>query len=132
MQRQTDKPVRTWKQNYHPWRKVKIALVGIRAAVLLDFSVQYKVVIAILFLGVAAYIKSLSDFLFILTVTGVMLIAEIMNTVIETICDYINPQHDPKIGLIKDMAAGAAGIAIAIWLVVLAVVVHDVYNMIFR
>lgn len=132
MQREMNKPVRTWKQNYHPWRKIKIALIGIRAAVLLDFSVQYKVVIAIGFLGVAAYIKSLFDFLFILTVTGVMLIAEIMNTVIETICDYINPQHDPKIGLIKDMAAGAAGIAIAIWVAILVFVVHDVYNMIVR
>ena len=132
MQRQTDRPIRTWKKGYHPWRKIKIALTGIRAAIFLDFSVQYKVVIAVLFLGVAAYIKSLFDFLFILTVTGVMLIAEIMNTVIETICDYINPQHDPKIALIKDMAAGAAGIAIAIWVLVLVVVLHDAYNMIFR
>ncbi len=131
MQRSTNNPVKTWKQGYHPWRKITIALKGIRAAILLDFSVQYKVVVAVLFLGVAAYIKSLFDFLFILTVTGVMLIAEIMNTVIETICDYINPRHDPKIALIKDMAAGAAGIAIAIWAAVLMFVVYDAYRMIF-
>ena len=26
------------------------------------------------------------------------------------VCDYIEPQHDPKIGKIKDVAAGATAI----------------------
>jgi diacylglycerol kinase len=47
----------------------------------------------------------------LLVLLGTLLLAvETLNTAIEMVCDYIEPQHDPKIGKIKDVAAGATAI----------------------
>lgn len=46
-------------------------------------------------------------------IIGVMLFVaviyalEMMNTAVEKICDYIKPESDPNIKLIKDLSAGA-------------------------
>jgi diacylglycerol kinase (ATP) len=53
---------------------------------------------------------------FILVITGYMLITEIFNSAIEAICDYVQPKHDPRIGAIKDVAAAAVGISVLIWI----------------
>jgi diacylglycerol kinase (ATP) len=54
----------------------------------------------------------------LIVATGVMVISEIFNTAIEAICDMIQPDEDPRIGIIKDIAAAAAGVSILIWLIV--------------
>jgi len=65
-----------------------------------------------LVIGTLAVIAGfLSDFVAVQWVLLVMTIAlvlmgEIVNTVIEDICDKIQPEHDPAIGKIKDMMAG--------------------------
>ena len=38
---------------------------------------------------------------------GMVFACEIINTAIETIVDFISPEHHKKAGLIKDLAAGA-------------------------
>lgn len=43
----------------------------------------------------------------LLIVTGGVWVSEIFNTAIERMMDFISTEHDPKIGLIKDLAAGA-------------------------
>lgn len=40
---------------------------------------------------------------------GMILTAEALNTAVEKICDYIQPDYDKRIGLIKDISAGAVG-----------------------
>jgi diacylglycerol kinase (ATP) len=42
----------------------------------------------------------------------------VFNTAIEAVCDFMETRHNEKIGIIKDMAAAATGIAIAVWLAV--------------
>ena len=63
---------------YHPRRKLSIAWAGIRHAVILDFSVAYKLVIAVLFLTIAGATESILHFLVLLVVTALMLVAERM------------------------------------------------------
>ena len=47
----------------------------------------------------------------LLVLLGTLLLAvETLNTSIEMLCDYVQPQHDPKIGKIKDVAAGATAV----------------------
>ena len=36
----------------------------------------------------------------------IVLIGEVVNTVVEDLCNKIEPHHDPMIGKVKDMAAG--------------------------
>ena len=117
----------SWRRTsgYHPFRKFRYALSGLTHAVFLDFSVQYKVLVSVIFLGVAAVFETLFHFLFVLAVTGTMLTAEVFNTVIEALCDYVQPERDDRIRNIKDMAAGATYITIFVWYVVLGVVLYE-------
>ena len=53
--------------------------------------------------------------------TGLVLIAEMFNSAIEALCDFIETNENEKIKVIKDISAAATGISILIWGVVLAV-----------
>lgn len=47
----------------------------------------------------------------VLVLVGTLLLAiETLNTAIEMLCDYLEPKYDPKIGKIKDVAAGATAV----------------------
>lgn len=104
---------------------VAAALTPIRHAVLLDFSVLYKVLLSAAFLAAAAAYETLFHFLLFADDPGLMLVAEVFNTVVEGLCDYAQPDDDERIRGIKDMAAGGACIAILIWYAVLAVVLYE-------
>ena len=120
------RPSHAWRPSgYHPLRKIRTAITGIRHAVLLDFSVRYKLIVSAVFLLIAAAFESVFHFLFVLAVTGLMLVAEMFNTAVEAICDFIQPEHDERIKNIKDIAAGAAIIAIVIWCAVLLTVSYE-------
>lgn len=51
-------------------------------------------------------------------VSFLVLISEAINTALEKICDYIQPDFDSKIGLIKDIAAAAVWLSALLALVV--------------
>ena len=42
---------------------------------------------------------------------GMVTAAEAMNTAVERLCDFIEEGHNPRIGIIKDIAAGAVLLA---------------------
>jgi diacylglycerol kinase len=47
----------------------------------------------------------------LLVLLGALLLAvETLNTAIEMLCDLVQPLNDPKIGKIKDVAAGATAV----------------------
>jgi diacylglycerol kinase (ATP) len=54
---------------------------------------------------------------------GLIVTAEGLNTAIEAICDYLQPNFDPKIGYIKDIAAGAVSFA-ALFSVIVAIIIY--------
>ena len=43
----------------------------------------------------------------VLVFAGLILFAELINTAIEKLCNFVYPHHDRSIGLIKDISAGA-------------------------
>ncbi len=59
------------------------------------------------------------DAALIIMATGFALSAELFNTAIEAMCDFVEERHNHKIGIIKDIAAAAAGVAIFVWAVVI-------------
>lgn len=109
----------TGQSGYRPLRKFRVCLSGLRYAVLYDFSVAYKVVISIVLLGISFYYRHWVDFVSVFAATGLMLIAEMFNTTIEALCDFVETRENEKIRVIKDIAAAATGISILIWLAVL-------------
>jgi undecaprenol kinase len=56
---------------------------------------------------------------------GLVMVAELFNSALETLADRLHPQRHPEIGAAKDMAAGAVLIASLIALVVAAAYVVD-------
>lgn len=100
-------------------RKLRVFLIGLRTAVAGDLSVTIQMILSLLVLVVSIWLREWVDVLLIIIVTGYMLSAEIFNTVIETICDYLQPNHDLRIGAIKDMAAAATGLSILVWTITL-------------
>lgn len=105
---------------YHPWRKVKTVFSGLRYAVIYDWSVTWKLVLSAFVLALAFVFREWLDVLLILLATAFVLVAEIFNSAIEALCDFVETRENQKIKVIKDMAAAAVGIAMAIWLVVIA------------
>jgi diacylglycerol kinase (ATP) len=59
-----------------------------------------------------------TDTALILMVCFSVLITEIINTAIEKICDFVEPNFNEKIGLIKDLAAGAVILATLLSIIV--------------
>jgi diacylglycerol kinase (ATP) len=103
---------------YHPIRKIRVVLSGLRYVILHDFSVTYKLVLSAILLVPCFWLRQWLDFLLILTVTGVVLVAEILNTAIERLCDFVEPTRNERIKIIKDVAAAGVGIGIFAWSVV--------------
>ena len=54
---------------------------------------------------------------------GLILTAEGLNTAIEKLCDFVNPGPDPKIGRVKDIAAGGVGFA-AVAAIVVGLIIY--------
>ena len=111
----------TGEPGYHPIRKLRTVLSGLRYAVVYDFSVTYKLVLSALVVAAAFALRAWVDLLLILVVTAFVLVAEMLNSAIEALCDFVETQHNEKIKIIKDVAAAAVVISILVWFVVLPV-----------
>jgi len=104
---------------WHPIRKLLTVVSGLRYAIVYDASVAYKLALSIPVLVAAYFLRERVDFLLIVAVTGFVLVAEIFNSAIEALCDFVESRHNEKIRVIKDIAAAGAGIAILVWILVL-------------
>jgi diacylglycerol kinase (ATP) len=105
----------TGEPGYHPIRKVKVCLAGIYYATRFDFSFAYKLFLSIIVLVVCFVLRQWIDFFFVMTVTTLVLMAELFNSSIEALCDFIEIRENEKIRIIKDISASAVGIGILLW-----------------
>lgn len=114
-----NKFLNTGQPGFHPLRKINVALRGLRFAVVADFSVAYKLALSLLVLIACMAFREWIDVAAVLIATALMLVAEIFNTAIEALCDFLESNNNEKIGIIKDIAAAAVGISIFVWLIIL-------------
>jgi diacylglycerol kinase len=115
----------TGEPGYHPLRKLRTIYSGLRYAVIYDFSVAWKLIFSLLVLAAAVVARDWIDSVLIVVVTALALFAEIMNSAIEALCDFVETRHNEKIGIIKDIAAAGVGIAMFAWLLVLGFEVEE-------
>ena len=106
---------------YHPIRKFKVILSGLQVAIATDFSVAYKVILSVPVLGLAFFLRQWVDFSLFLLAMGLMLISELYNSAIEILCDFVEPNYNDRIRVIKDIAAAAAGLSILVWATLLII-----------
>jgi diacylglycerol kinase (ATP) len=109
----------TGDPGYHPLRKLRTIFSGLRYAVVYDFSVAWKLVFSLILLSAALLARDWLDSLLIIVATALVMVAEIMNSAIEALCDFVESRHNEKIKIIKDIAAAGVGIAMFAWLLVL-------------
>lgn len=121
-----NKFLETGKYGYHPVRKVNIVLSGLKYAVRYDFSVTYKLILSIIILLIFFFFRQWIDFLLLAAATVMMLQAELFNSAIEAICDYLTTEESHKVKVIKDISAAAAGICIFLWAIILVVETYRV------
>jgi diacylglycerol kinase (ATP) len=107
------------KSGYHPVRKIKVVLSGLRITIATEFSVAYKVVLSVLVLVISFVFRQWIDLTLIFFATGLMLVAELFNSAIEALCDFWEEHQDERIRVIKDISAAAVGISILVWAVIL-------------
>jgi diacylglycerol kinase (ATP) len=90
----------------------KYALKGAIILLRTESSIQVQFFIAILLSFAGLYFNiSSTEWMFQIAAIGLIMSIEGLNTAIEEIADFIHPDFHHKIGLIKDIAAGAVFIA---------------------
>ncbi|TVZ13998.1 diacylglycerol kinase family protein [Maribacter sp. MAR_2009_72] len=89
-------------------KSVGFALKGAWLLVRTEASIKIQVVIAIV-VTIAGFYFEISSTEWILQIFAIALVLGIegLNTAVEKISDYVQPEFDVKIGFIKDISAGA-------------------------
>jgi diacylglycerol kinase len=124
-----NKFLNTGISGFSPARKITVALKGIYLAVILDVSVAYKIILSTILMVGFFYYRQWLDFGLVLLATGLVIISEVFNTAIEALCDFVESSNNTKIGLIKDVSAGAVGIGIFIWFLVISIELYRAYHL---
>ena len=109
----------TGDSGYHPIRKIKVIVSGLKYAIRYDLSVTYKLILSAVVLLIFFFFRQWVDFLLLAAATALMLQAELFNSAIEATCDFITTKESEKVKVIKDISAAAAGICILLWAVIL-------------
>jgi diacylglycerol kinase (ATP) len=100
-------------------RSLKFALRGTWFLITTEDSIKAQLFIALIATALGFYfdISNLEWMIQFLAI-GLVLVAEAVNTTIEEVADFIHPDYHKKIGLIKDIAAGAPSFAAFISLII--------------
>ena len=106
---------------------LRYALTGIAIAWREELNFKIHVVFAIATPLLGWYLGiSKSEFLFVIFMIGLVMTAEIFNTALEELCDKFQPEHDPHIGKIKDLAAAAVLVA-SITAIIVGLIIYTPY-----
>jgi len=98
-------PVFSWRKR---WQSIGYALQGVVVFIKREHNARLHLLATILVAGMALYFRVNSTEAIALTLAvGFVWSAEIFNTVIEKIMDYISKEKQPAIKIIKDLAAAA-------------------------
>jgi diacylglycerol kinase len=102
---------------------MRYAWNGIIKFVALEPNARIHLVATTILCGAIVYFKIRgNELLALIIVAGFVWVAEAFNTAVEAIMDFISPQHHPKVGLIKDISAGAVLLAVFTALITAAIV----------
>lgn len=82
-----------------------------------NMRIHLVAVVVVTVAGVFVGLTALEWSVIVLTI-GIVMVAEMMNTAIETLVDLVSPEHNEKAGKIKDIAAGGVLLATIIAMVV--------------
>lgn len=91
-----NKFLRTGQGGFNPIQKLRVFYSGLRYAVLNESSVAIEIILSLLVLTACFYYRQWLDFTIVLVASGLMLVAEMVNTAIEALCDFVESGHNEK------------------------------------
>ena len=104
-------------------RSLKYALKGMWILMTTEDSIKAQLFFALIATILGFYFEiSATEWAIQVMVIGLVLVAEAANTAIEEVADFIHPEFREKIGLIKEIAAGAPSFAAFISLIVAGII----------
>ncbi|MAB49280.1 MULTISPECIES: diacylglycerol kinase [Winogradskyella] len=116
------------QQNKEPFiinriKSVGFAFKGMLILIKTEASIKIQFFIAIVVTIAGFYFNiSTTEWMFQTAMIGLVMSIEGVNTAVEYIADFIHPDHHPKIGLIKDISAGAVFIASIVAVIVAGII----------
>jgi len=88
--------------------RLGFALQGVSHALSKERSFQSQLLIAIVVMSLVAFLELAPIWMALIGLVCFLILgSELMNTAIENLCDLVNPDQDPRVKLIKDLAAGS-------------------------
>ncbi|MDH7914354.1 diacylglycerol kinase family protein [Winogradskyella sp. SYSU M77433] len=104
-------------------KSVGYAFKGMLILIKTEASIKIQLFIAIVVTIAGFYFEiSKTEWIAQITMIGLVMSIEGVNTAIEYIADFVHPEHHHKIGLIKDVAAGAVFIASIIAVIISGII----------
>ncbi|MBC3846628.1 diacylglycerol kinase family protein [Winogradskyella echinorum] len=104
-------------------KSVGYAFKGMLILIKTEASIKIQVFIAIAVTIAGFYFEiSKTEWIAQLAMIGLVMSIEGINTAIEYIADFIHPEYHKKIGLIKDISAGAVFIASIVAVIVAGII----------
>ncbi|MTI26769.1 diacylglycerol kinase family protein [Fulvivirga kasyanovii] len=89
-------------------KSFKYAFQGIKFLVKEENNFRYHLLAAVVAITLGFYLQvTTTEWLIIITMIGLVLMAEAFNTSLEKLIDILHPELHPKVGKAKDIAAGA-------------------------
>lgn len=104
-------------------RSFKFAIKGMWLLITTEDSIKVQLSIALL-VTILGFILGISttEWMIQFLAIGLVLVAEALNTAVEEVADFIHPNYHKKIGIIKDIAAGAPAFAALIALIIAGII----------
>lgn len=104
-------------------KSVGFAFKGMLILIKTEASIKIQVFIAIVVTIAGCYFNiSATEWMIQIAMIGLVMSIEGVNTAVEYIADFIHPDHHPKIGLIKDISAGAVFIASIVAVIIAGII----------
>jgi len=104
-------------------KSVGYAFKGLMVLIKTENSIKLQLIIASIVTVAGIYFNiSTTEWLIQLVMIAMVMSVEGANTAIEYMADFIHPEHHPKIGLIKDIGAGAVFIASIVAIIVAGII----------
>ncbi len=106
------------------FKSIGYAFKGALLLLKTEASIKIQFTIAVILTCIGFYYEiSTTEWIVQLLCIAVVMSIEGVNTAIEAIADFIHPEHHKKIGLIKDIAAGAVFIA-SIFAIIIGFIIY--------
>lgn len=95
-------------KNKHLFFRMGFAISGLRYAFNREKSLRFQLIAAFVACGFLLFLKpAIYWWAIVFVVVAMVIAAEMFNTAVEGLCDFIQPEKDERIKNIKDVAAGA-------------------------